>query len=73
MPPDYTDHTNGVEGGDFEDEDEELEKRNNIITQTELFKNYSEQNNLFVNQTNRAFWFEFGGNRIGRMLLDIAL
>ena len=57
--------------GDFEDEEDELENRNNIFTQTELFKNYSGQNNLFVNQTNQLFWFEYGSNRIGKMIIDI--
>lgn len=57
--------------GDFEDEEEELEHRNNIFTQMELFKSYAEQNSLFVNQTNKMIWFEFGGNRIGRMVIDI--
>jgi hypothetical protein len=31
------------------DEEEEEEAQNNIVTQAELFKSYSEQNGLYVN------------------------
>lgn len=37
------------QGGDFVDEEEEEENQNNIITQAELFKNYSDQNSLYLN------------------------
>mgnify|MGYP003353072498 CR=1 FL=1 len=37
------------------------------MTQSELFKQYSDQNNLYLNLTNNMFWFEFGGNKIGRI------
>ena len=36
-----TDSTHKIEGNpEFDDEEEEIDNRNNIITQTELFKNY---------------------------------
>jgi hypothetical protein len=34
---------------EFVDEEEEEEAQNNIVTQSELFKSYSEQNELYVN------------------------
>ena len=40
------------------------ETAQNLMTQSELFKQYSEQNNLYLNLTNNMFWFEFGGNKI---------
>ena len=40
------------------------------MTQSELFKSYSEQNHLYLNLTNNMFWFEFGGNKIGRLFLE---
>lgn len=46
---------------DFEDEEEETDVVNNLITQADLFKSYAEQNNLYVNLSNVAHWFEFGG------------
>ena len=51
--------------------DEEMEAQNNFLTQAELFKSYSEQNNLYCNLAPDALWFEFGGQRIGRMSLEI--
>ena len=42
----------------------------NLMTQTELFKQYSEQQYLYLNQTNEMFWFEFGGNKIGRLYIE---
>ena len=48
-----------------------FQNQNNIITQAELFKSYSEQNSLYVNQFMQVFWFEYGGRRIGKMNLDI--
>ena len=41
--------------------DEEMEAQNNFLTQAELFKSYSEQNNLYCNLAPDALWFEFGG------------
>lgn len=67
-----TESTHKMEGNpEFDDEEEEIDNRNNIVTQTELFKNYQEQNILFVNQTQQLFWYEFGGKKIGKMLIDI--
>jgi hypothetical protein len=40
------------------------------MTQSELFKSYSEQNYLYLNLTNSMLWFEFGGNKIGRLYLE---
>ena len=40
------------------------------MTQSELFRSYSDQNNLFLNLTNNMFWFEFGGNKIGRLFVE---
>ena len=40
------------------------------MTQTELFKQYSEQNHLMLNLTNNMYWFEFGGNKIGRLYVE---
>ena len=34
-------------------------------TQADLFKQYVDANNLYINQIEDMFWFEFGGNRIG--------
>ncbi len=51
--------------------EEDLEAHNNYLTQAELFKSYSEQNNLYCNLPPEAMWFEFGGKRIGRMSLEI--
>lgn len=41
----------------------------NYMTQADLFKNYVEANNLYVSFANEMFWFEFGGQRIGRIEL----
>ena len=56
---------------DTTDEEEETDVVNNLITQADLFKSYSEQNNLYCNLSNIAHWFEFGGRRIGKLSLDI--
>ena len=40
------------------------------MTQSELFKSYAEQNQLYLNLTNCMFWFEFGGNKIGRLYIE---
>ena len=42
----------------------------NLMTQSELFRSYSEQNNLYLNLTNNMFWFEFGGNKIGKLFVE---
>ena len=41
-----------------------------MMTQADLFKNYVEQNELYVIQDKDFIWFEAAGNKIGR--LDIA-
>ena len=72
VPPNLTEssHKTGVDG-DFVDEEEEEEAQNNILTQTELFKSYAEQNSLYVNSFKNVCWFEYGGRKIGKMSLDI--
>jgi len=40
------------------------------MTQSELFKSYSEQNNLYLNKSNEMLWFEFGGTKIGRLYIE---
>ena len=40
------------------------------MTQNELFKSYAEQNLLYLNITNNVQWFQFGGNKIGRLYLE---
>ncbi len=50
-PHDMTESTHKVDGREFEDEEEEVDNRNNLLTQTELFKNYADQNNLYCNRT----------------------
>lgn len=40
------------------------------MTQSELFKQYSESNHLMLNLTNNMFWYEFGGNKIGRLYIE---
>lgn len=42
----------------------------NLMTQAELFRSYAEQNNLYLNLTNQMYWFEFGGNKIGRLFIE---
>ena len=37
------------------------------MTQSELFRSYSEQNHLYLNLTSSMMWFEFGGNRIAKL------
>ena len=37
---------------DEEEDDELVDNRNNVITQSELFRSYSEQNQLYVNNSN---------------------
>ena len=40
------------------------------MTQSELFKSYADQNNLYLDVTNNIMWYEFGGNKIGRLYLE---
>ena len=37
---------------DEEEDDELVDNRNNVITQSELFRSYSDQNQLYVNNSN---------------------
>jgi len=46
------------------------DSQQNLMTQSELFKQYSEQNHLMLNLTNNMYWFEFGGNKIGRLYVE---
>lgn len=46
------------------------ESHHNLMTQTELFRSYAEQNRLYLNLTNQMHWFEFGGNKIGRLYVE---
>lgn len=56
---------------DFEDEEEEIDAVNNLITQADLFKSYAAQNSLYCNVSNVAHWFEFGGRQLAKLSLDI--
>ena len=47
----------------------DMESSSNYMTQADLFKKYVEQNDLFINFEDSAFWFEFGGQRIGKIEL----
>jgi hypothetical protein len=47
-----------------------MSSQENLMTQSELFKSYSEQNNLYLNKTNEMLWFEFGGTKIGRLYIE---
>lgn len=42
----------------------------NLMTQSELFRAYSDQNNLYLNLTSHMMWFEFGGSRIAKLTVD---
>ena len=46
------------------------DSQQNLMTQSELFKSYADQNNLYLNLTNNMYWFEFGGNKIGRLFIE---
>lgn len=73
VPPGMTESSPRREDpADFEDDEDEDDAHNNFLTQSELFKSYAEQNNLFCNTADHALWFEYGGRNIGRMSLDIA-
>ena len=45
----------------------DMESSSNYMTQADLFKNYVEANNLFINFESEMYWFEFGGQRIGKI------
>jgi hypothetical protein len=47
----------------------ELDSSSNFMTQADLFRNYVEVNELFITLESEMFWFEFGGQRIGRLEL----
>mmetsp|Transcript_8937 Transcript_8937/g.7938 ORF Transcript_8937/g.7938 Transcript_8937/m.7938 type:complete len:434 (+) Transcript_8937:12-1313(+) len=47
----------------------DLESTSNYLSQADLFKNYVEVNQLYVNSESEMFWFEFSGQRIGRLEL----
>ncbi len=38
-----------------------------LLSQGELFKAYAKSNDLYVNNTDRTYWFEYGGNAIGEL------
>ena len=44
--------------------------RAKLMTQAELFKNYMEMNQLYVNIAKEAHWFEYGGNKVGRLYFE---
>ena len=46
------------------------QQQQQLMTQSELFKSYAEQNELYLNLTNNMHWFEFGGNKIGRLFVE---
>jgi hypothetical protein len=46
------------------------ESQGNLMTQSELFRSYAQGNLLYLNVTNNMYWFEFGGNKIGRLLVE---
>jgi hypothetical protein len=47
----------------------EMDSTSNFMTQADLFRNYVEVNELFITLESEMFWFEFGGQRIGRLEL----
>lgn len=46
------------------------ESQQNLMTQSELFRQYADANYLYLNLTNNMFWFEFGGNKIGKLFVE---
>ena len=71
MPPDLTESSHKLgPAEDFDDEEDENDVQNNYLTQAELFRSYTEQNRLFVNLASTAYWFEYGGKRMGKMNVD---
>lgn len=72
VPPDMTNTVDrAAQLADFEDEEEEIDAVNNLITQADLFKSYAAQNSLYCNVSNVAHWFEFGGRQLAKLSLDI--
>lgn len=47
----------------------DLESSSNYMTQSDLFKKYVEDNELYISFEEAMFWFEFGGQRIGKIEL----
>lgn len=47
------------------------ESSENFMTQQDLFRNYVEANQLYVNFGSHMLWFEAGGNKVGKVLLNI--
>jgi hypothetical protein len=41
------------------------------MTQADLFKNYVDANNLYVNYATDYIWIESGGNKIGKKALSV--
>ena len=71
VPPDLTESSQKMPNHEeFDDEEDENEVQNNFLTQADLFRSYTDQNNLFINIANVAFWFEYGGRKIGTMNID---
>ena len=48
----------------------QMAQQQQLMTQSELFKSYAESNELYLNLTNNMQWFEFGGNKIGRLYIE---
>lgn len=48
----------------------EHQSSSQYMTQADLFKNYVEANKLFVNFGSYMYWFEAGGDRIGKVELN---
>ena len=48
----------------------EEDSQANLMTQSELFKAYADQNHLYLNLTNNMLWFEFGGSKIGKLQVE---
>lgn len=49
------------------EEAHENDSATNLMTQADLFKNYFEQNELIVHQITEMYWFETGGDKIGKI------
>jgi hypothetical protein len=47
------------------------ESSENFMTQQDLFKNYVDANQLYVNFGSYILWFEAGGKKVGKVLLII--
>lgn len=46
------------------------ESVNDLATQCELFRSYATENHLYMNQAKESFWFEYGGNKIGKLEIE---